>query len=255
MAELDSKPEIVNNHFASLGNLPMGKYFEQLLFFILEKDARFELLLKNHQLIKDKQTVGEIDLILKDNKTEVVEHWEIALKYYLQSQESEDHAVMLGPNANDNLEKKMIKLNERQLFLTEHTCIPSTFQSYNIENKLFMKGQLFYHLNNRRILPAHTNPCHETGWWCFNSESDSILEDRYLWTIIQKPEWIGHYSCSDNTQLLSCNHLKNTLQSHFQEQNRSVFCIGLLNDDGIWKEATRGFVVNNDWPDINASGS
>ena len=55
---LDSDSDIVDDHFNSLGHLPMGKYFEQLLFFMVDKDHRFELLLSNHQIIQENRTIG-----------------------------------------------------------------------------------------------------------------------------------------------------------------------------------------------------
>ena len=38
LSDLDKRPGAVDEHFNGLRHMPMGKYFEQLLFFILEKD-------------------------------------------------------------------------------------------------------------------------------------------------------------------------------------------------------------------------
>jgi len=100
---LDANPSNVDTHFTALGHMPMGKYFEQLVFFMLQHDNRYELILANHQVKEGNRTLGELDLILKDTITGLLEHWEICLKYYLQSQPSDEHHVMLGPNAIDNL--------------------------------------------------------------------------------------------------------------------------------------------------------
>ncbi|MFM1875793.1 MAG: hypothetical protein RL266_1530, partial [Bacteroidota bacterium] len=118
LKQLDEIPDEVDAYFDSLAKLPMGKYFEQLLFYIFEKDERFEVLAKNHQVKQGNETIGEIDLILKDVVNGTYEHWEIALKFYLQSHASDQHDAFIGPNGVDDLAKKMKKLTERQIPLT-----------------------------------------------------------------------------------------------------------------------------------------
>jgi len=251
LKELDSEPKLVDEHFAQLGKMPMGKYFEQLLFFILEQDERFEVLLKNHQLLKGKQTIGEIDLILKDTITGTIEHWEIALKYYLQSKCSEDHDIMLGPNAIDNLAKKMKKLTEHQLPLTADLGDFGISDSSIVQNKLLLKGQFFYHLSHHglcNIFPKHVNPDHEKGWWCYLSEVEKATDENLKWTTIWKPNWIGNDIEHHHNNLLEYNELHQSLKQHFQNEIHSVLCVGLQRKNGYWIERTRGFVVNNDWP-------
>lgn len=251
LQELDSKPDQIDAHFDQLGNMPMGKYFEQLLFYILDKDDRFDVLLKNYQILQGKQTIGEIDLIVKDTETGVVEHWEIALKYYLQSKFSEDHAVMLGPNAIDNLAKKMKKLTEHQLPLVADLSELGISDTSTIQNKLLLKGQFFYHLSHGvpcNIFPKHINSSHEKGWWCHLSEVEKAIDKSLYWTTIWKPNWIGKLTKSLNHNLLDYSELHQLLKQHFQYEIYSALCIGLKQENGFWIEQTRGFVVNNDWP-------
>ena len=251
LQELDAEPDKVDALFAQLGHMPMGKYFEQLIFFILERDERFEVLLKNHQVLQGKQTVGEIDLILKDTITGTIEHWEIALKYYLQSKPSEEHSVMLGPNAIDNLAKKMKKLTEHQLPLKANLSEFGISDTSTIENRLLLKGQFFYHLSHNRpcnIFPNDINPSHESGWWCYLSEADKAIDKNLTWTTIRKPNWIGSTYSNKNHNLLDNKGLIDLMEQHFQDEIHSVLCVGLQEENGIWKEKTRGFVVNDDWP-------
>jgi len=251
LQELDANSTALDEHFNSLGKMPMGKYFEQLLFFILDRDERFEVLLKNHQILLGKQTVGEIDLILKDTVTGTTEHWEIALKYYLQSKPSEEHRVMLGPNAIDNLAKKMKKLTEHQLPLTANLSEFGISDTYTIENKLLLKGQFFYHLSHNEpcnIFPKDINPSHESGWWCYISEAEKAIDKHLAWTTIRKPNWIGSIYSNKNNNLLDFNGLIDLMEQHFQDEIHSVLCVGLQEENGYWVEQTRGFVVNNDWP-------
>ncbi|MBI1287925.1 MAG: DUF1853 family protein [Flavobacteriales bacterium] len=251
LLQLDRKPEEVDAYFNSLGKMPMGKYFEQLLFYVLERDERFEVLLKNHQLKKGKHTVGEIDLILKDVQTGAIEHWEIALKYYLQQSCSAEHAVMLGPNAIDNLAKKMRKLIEKQLPLNTDLSEFGIPTNELLTNRLFIKGQFFYHLAHAdgcNIFPNHAHPDHKRGWWCYLKEADKMLTQDLLWTTAWKPTWIGEVEFYNNDNLLNFKEMRDLLKRHFQEEVHSVLCVGLQQNDGGWKEVTRGFVVNDDWP-------
>lgn len=249
--ELDQTSDLVDRHFAEIGNMPMGKYFEQLLFFILNQDERYEVILKNHQVVEKKQTVGEIDLILRDTLTGQFEHWEIALKFYLQSKPSVEHGAMLGPNAIDNLAKKMKKLTERQLPLTTELNEIGILGNPTISNKLLLKGQFFYHISHQaacNIFPSHINQKHEFGWWCHLSEAERAIDKHMQWTTIRKPNWIGPILELDNNNLLSNSDLHDLLQQYFQQEIHSVLCVGLQQENGIWIEQTRGFVVNDDWP-------
>ena len=248
---LDRNADLVDRHFDSLGKLPMGKYFEQLILFMLQNDERYKVLMNNYQIIQNKQTVGELDLVIRDSRTGAIEHWELCLKYYLQRVPSHRHDVMLGPNAIDNLDRKMKKLTGHQLTLGRHPDILDAINSQSIDSKLFMKGQFFYHLKHSETLPSDSNPDHEKGWWCHLNEVDEMVHSNFKWTTIWKPDWIGPVLRTDDSELISSSQLKTNLSNHFQDENHSVFCVGLRQENGLWVEVTRGFVVNNQWPSPN----
>lgn len=248
LAELDSNPVEVNRYFDNLGKLPMGKYFEQLIFFMIIQDERFELVLSNQQIKDGNITIGEIDLIIKDNVSGNVEHWEICLKFYLQSQQSTDPSLMIGPGAKDNLALKTNKLLNQQLPLSKHASLQHIGETYNIDPKLFMKGQFFYRLNSTKTTPEHSNPIHETGWWCYLSETNDMLNKRLKWTTLRKPEWIGHHHLIDDSSLLSHTQMNDYLKTHFTNSNESILTVGLEETESGWEEQTRGFVVNDKWP-------
>lgn len=251
LLQLDRQSSHVEAHFNSLGKMPMGKYFEQLLFFILERDERYEVVANNLPVRKGKDTIGEIDLMLRNVRTHQLEHWEIALKYYLQSQPSDDHSVMLGPNAIDNLAKKMSKLTQHQLPLTTDLSPFGISDTESVVDRLFIKGQFFYKLGYKdgcNIFPSAANPMHEKGWWCFLSSMDMIPDQNLLWTTILKPDWIGIQTLESINNSFDFNELKDSLKQHFQQEIHSVLCVGMQEENGLWKEVSRGFVVNNDWP-------
>ena len=205
LERLDARPSEVDPYFEALGRIPMGRYFEHLIYFILERDDRYEILLKNHQVMEEKKTIGELDVVVRDTKTGKIDHWEIALKFYLQRLDNADHVSMVGPNLNDNLQLKMDKLTQHQLPLSKNPSFAPFFDSQHIDSKLFIKGQFFYHLNLSNKPPLHANPQHEKGWWCTLDELKPLLKPELKWTTVDKPQWIGKIRASDNSDLLPPN--------------------------------------------------
>ena len=96
----------------------LGFHFEGLLSFWLEDGyARelhpYETLANNVQLFNGKQTVGELDLILYNHNEQLIEHWELAIKFFMGAPPfAPEHWV--GINSNDNLERKMTYMQTKQ---------------------------------------------------------------------------------------------------------------------------------------------
>jgi hypothetical protein len=248
LAELDANSEAVHAHFDGLRHMPMGKYFEQLLLYIFDRDPRFEVLLANHQIIEDKTTIGEIDIILRDLKSNTVEHWEICLKFYLQTEPSSEQGLMLGPGAKDNMERKVSKLIGHQMQLSKHPSIKNLIGTENIESKLFMKGQLFYHLGQKKVITQNVNPGSETGYWCFLSQAKTMLSNELKWTTLQKPNWIGRLEGADDSEMLSSTEMIAFLHNHFEHNIHSLLCVGFENTDRSCIELSRCFIVKEHWP-------
>lgn len=248
LRELDNQPELVNAHFDSLAYMPMGKYFEQLMFFILEHDDRYEIILQNHQIREEKTTIGEIDLIVKDTLTGRQEHWEMALKFYLQSDDSSEQSKMIGPNAADNLGRKMDKLTKHQLLLSNHPSIKSLLGVEELQPKLFLKGQFFYHLQKASVFPLNANPNHEKGWWCHLSEIETMISENLHWLALEKPDWIRIYQPDGKAQFLSSSEIRMFLFNHINQKVKPIFLAGMTKTAAGWIEHTRGFVVGDNWP-------
>ncbi|WP_230659206.1 DUF1853 family protein [Psychrobacter sp. I-STPA10] len=65
----------------------LGFHFEGLLHFwlidgFIHKCHPFEVLAHNIQLYRDKQTIGELDFIIRNHQTNEIEHWELAIKFF-----------------------------------------------------------------------------------------------------------------------------------------------------------------------------
>ncbi len=96
----------------------LGFHFEGLLsFWLSDGYARglhpFETLASNVQLYNGKQTVGELDLILCNHCEQLIEHWELAIKFFMGSMPFAPEN-WVGINSNDNLERKMTYMQNKQ---------------------------------------------------------------------------------------------------------------------------------------------
>lgn len=95
----------------------LGFHFEGLLQFWLEDGYHlgrhpYEVLAHNQQLFDGAQTTGELDFILYNHDTNEVEHWELAIKFYVGF--SPYHLKnWVGINRKDNLERKLTHMKEK----------------------------------------------------------------------------------------------------------------------------------------------
>ena len=96
----------------------LGFHFEGLLSFWLEDGFvrqlhPYEMLANNVQLYSGKQTTGELDLILYNHAESLVEHWELAIKFFMGSAPFAPEN-WVGINSKDNLERKMTHMQTKQ---------------------------------------------------------------------------------------------------------------------------------------------
>ncbi|RXJ90881.1 hypothetical protein CRV01_06975 [Arcobacter sp. CECT 8983] len=96
--------------------LPLGKRVEYFFEHYLNLTTRYKLIKKNIQIIKDKNTLGELDFIVFDKKENCFKHIELIYKYYLYDVRLEKELDRyIGPNKNDTLVRKLTKLRDKQL--------------------------------------------------------------------------------------------------------------------------------------------
>ena len=96
----------------------LGFHFEGLMHFWLTDGFErgyhpFEVLAHNVQLFRGKQTTGELDYILRNHDTGEIEHWELAIKFFLGSAPYH-YANWVGMNSRDTLERKMTHMQSKQ---------------------------------------------------------------------------------------------------------------------------------------------
>lgn len=130
-----------------LQQLPLGKRVEYFFEAIIEKSPRYEKVIKNKQIIHKKETLGEIDFILFDNKRNKYIHVEMQYKFYVYDDSFENEIDRyVGPNRSDTLLLKLEKLKNKQfplLFKEETKAYLDNVDLENIEQKILFKGNVF----------------------------------------------------------------------------------------------------------------
>jgi len=227
----------------------IGQYYEGLVLYWLEHIRRLKIIARHQQVFEESRTVGEIDVLFED-EAGVMTHWEIAVKFYLYYPEVNPvDSHFIGPNVKDSFERKMRRLIEYQLPLSQ-THFPDVRC-----RQAFVKGMIFYHpdQSSPAQLPEKLSPTHERGTWLHLSELSRLTEqhEELVFLIREKPEWLSDALCSrTDERLLSFANLQSQLETHFQEQTRPILISALSCQQITCHEVERVFVVPDSWPEI-----
>lgn len=155
----------------------LGKRMEHFFAFYVSCFTSEEILAQNRQIIQDKQTIGELDFLLKDPASEEVSHVELIFKFYLFDPDSGTTELehLIGPNKRDSLNRKLEKLQERQFPLLFHPATKELINSLNIDpriisQKMCFKASVFLPKQMRNPTFSAINPDTISGFWIRASE-------------------------------------------------------------------------------------
>jgi hypothetical protein len=246
LKSLDENHQLLNDHFEGLGAMPMGRYFEQLLIFALEKDPYYEVLASNVQIVDQKITVGELDLVIWDRLSEEKVHWEVALKFYLQVGNTGHHDNFIGPSRRDYLGRKMTKLYKQQMPLAQHPKILKEFGP--LPSRLFLKGQLFYPFLKRGIPPNQGDGHADRHNYMSIVEFENWAQKDQGFLLLKKPNWIGPAYTKDAKELLYKNTAIALLKSEIARIDRPQLIAEMQTISDVYIEKQRFFICPNTWP-------
>lgn len=177
LMELDRDPTPLLAFLNKLKSTRLGLRFEYLFWFWLQDQAyhHYQLIGHSIQMIKGSQTLGELDFLLLNTHTQEIEHWEVALKYYLAEYDLGLHH-WYGLNRSDTLFKKLNHFTQQQFKFD--------FVNNQLINRRFavIKGQLYIPNNVKVIIPDWVNSSRNIGSW-----GTEILPDYYR---LQRQEWL-----------------------------------------------------------------
>lgn len=192
LVELDHDPEELLNFVAQLKSTRLGLRFEYLMWFWLQdsKYHAFEIIGHSIQIIDGRNTVGELDFVLLNKITQQIEHWEVALKFYL-SEPSLNLLEWYGLNRSDTLFRKLNHFTEKQ-FQFNQVVIKQ--QNFKIDRKFaVLKGQLYLpihacrferhatSISKQQVLPSWINTARRIGRWGYTTQTNFYRVERQEW--------------------------------------------------------------------------
>lgn len=238
----------------------LGHYFERLYECLMQDLLGWDILLKNQPVRSNGITLGELDFLVRNPEDNVVEHHEIAVKFYLGHQNaSQDRPLWYGPNARDRLDIKTQRLIDHQSQMTERPETRNLLMSLGIEMpvrpRVFMPGYLFYPLT-RSLTPPETIPSgHLRGDWLYINDLDEMsalgkltAADGKRWIPLVKPHWLGPWRQQEIPDPQSTEEALAVVRSI--NVPRLFAVLELSPEDGYWRETSRVFVVPSNWPEL-----
>ncbi len=225
----------------------VGRYFERLILYWLNHIRRVEIVADTLQIHDGNRTVGEIDLLFRDEQKRLT-HWEISVKFYLHyPHNTATGSHYIGPNAADTFERKIDRLFGHQLPRSE-----IHFPDVEIR-QAFVKGRIFYHPNESVSpkLPSRLSPDHLRCNWLRSSECSllSTAESVY-YRILRKPYWLSEDAAHmAGSELQSPKDMIDCLTNKFTAEYRPVLISQLEADGPELMESNRIFIVPDRWPD------
>lgn len=174
--------------------LRLGKWIEIFTAFQLQQIEGIKIIAENLQIKNNKQTIGEIDVLLLQQEQSI--HLEIAYKFYLYDDTMEyDHHLdyWIGPNRTDSLTLKLKKLTNKQLPLllqpeTQPALNRLGLNSNDIKQFVNFKAQLFVPYHKRTIdFKALNKDCTQGFYIHFNQIE--ILKNYHFYIPI-KLDWL-----------------------------------------------------------------
>lgn len=195
LIQLDQQPDELTAFLAQLKSTRLGLRFEYLIWFWLQDSQyhHFEIIGHSIQIIQGKNTIGELDFLVLNKRTMQVEHWEVALKFYLAEARLE-LAEWYGLNRSDTLLRKLNHFTQKQFqfeTITQHGL------KHRIDRKFaVLKGQLYlprplsktnikvtsgHTDNSQHRLPDWINPARRLGTWSHQVHAHFYRLERQEW--------------------------------------------------------------------------
>ncbi len=218
-----------------------------MVSFWLRHDPSYELLAENLQVREGGHTHGAFDFLVRSSGGEV-EHWEVALKYYMKRYDETDWSAWVGPNKVDRLDKKLSRMRDHQLPLSSSKLGRESLFSLGISDAprqvAFVKGMLFNHWKEDSVRPLVAALEQPQGVWVQGSEFQEYAQASQAsgWFQREKPDWLVSARVGED-QVLSTGAVLENLKRPFERP----FMLSAI--DRSLQEQKRLFLVPDGWAD------
>lgn len=198
LRQLDADPTPLLEAIGSVNTWKVGVYFEALMGFWLDRHSEMTVLGHNPQVQDQGRTLGAFDFLLRDAQGRY-EHWELAVKFYLQQRRSAEWTAWVGPNQRDRLDLKLNRMRDHQLPLA-HTapgkvCLANLGVPALNTQRAVLKGTLFtpWLQTDGFVHPDGASLDGERGVWIPVTKLDRLLDagPERRWYRREKPDWLG----------------------------------------------------------------
>lgn len=229
----------------------LGLYYERLWQFALHAAPDVEVLAANLPIRQGGHTLGELDLILRDEQG--LHHLELAVKFYLGLSDADgrDATHWLGPGSRDRLDLKLAHLSQHQLPLSSRREARSLLNALKLQEPqaaLWLGGYLFYPWPVACAAPAGASRQHLRGHWLRRSDWASFAASRptATWQPLPRLSWLAAARV-DEANRWPPARLQRWLDELPAHANAQLL-VRLEERDGNWQEAERAFLVDDRWP-------
>ena len=221
----------------------VGRYFESLVYYWVKYIRGLEVLICNEQITRAGRTIGEIDLVFRNEQDRLV-HWETAVKFFLHFPQAHSFSSdYIGPNSRDTLDRKINHLFGYQLKQSLDGPINTDFR------EAFVRGCIFYHPSNLSPDRTHSrlHPAHWRGRWIHSSEVDKLPQaGDWNYRLMRKPHWLA--MTPNQMPAIPSMEIDRWVEQQFEHSDRPVMLctdrsIGSLNE-----AADRIMIVSDQWP-------
>jgi hypothetical protein len=266
LEKLQRNPKPLKEWLASEPSSRLGFYFEQLFAFWLSHMQNIGAVSRHRPVRLEGRTIGEFDILCLDQDAGQALHFELAIKYYLQTAKDRfELSDFVGPGAQDRLDLKLDRLFQKQLRLLETDAglraVPQELQNLPFASKAFVKGGLFYPLDQwleskNPPVPIGIARSAPLGWWLrmtAHAPRNWNLLQAEKWSLLPRLEWMSRQTRPhDDPELLDPLHFWEFCRQNIQGRGRAILAIGYgtANEMGTRYELTRGFLLPESWPDV-----
>lgn len=234
----------------------LGSYFESLLdaWLAWPGNPLYRRLYHGLPVRLGKLTLGEFDFLVEERANGEIQHWEVAVKFYLGIAPGGHAAHWVGPGLHDRLDIKLDRLRQHQLPLAqlpEARGLLAALQLPPPRPVCLLRGRLFYPAAAALAdwSPADAAPGHLRGWWMPAATFLQHFADPAIdWIHLPRAHWLAPVDLDHDSDLVRIGDPQPaaTLVEAWQASadNRAAAVIGLAQG----REVTRGFLTPDPWP-------
>jgi hypothetical protein len=243
------------------GRKRLGHYAEDLLTWWLQQHKAVQqfhhgVAIRETNPSGGQRTLGELDFCWFDADNSTIEHWELAVKFYICC--GNNLGDYLGPNRKDSLERKWQRFTQHQLPLATTEAGQAALQDIlpaatALHSRVLLKGWLFHPLQDGGFATHSTapiSPQHASGWWsevAALSLPQRSRSSRYV--AMPKARWLAPCLLpGGSSDVLSIEQAQRELGNTVNRQQQALLIAEIQRDlAGNWTELSRGFILPDGW--------